>query len=155
MSSLLPAWLFRAIAPVAHQLRHRWRIWRGQPLHGATMIARDMEDRILLVRHTYGPEGWFLPGGGIARGESPRDAAIRELREETGCRAEGVRALGELTETISGSPHTAHVFTCVVRDAPEADRREIAEARFFPAHSLPVPITAHTRARLALWSSRR
>lgn len=154
MKDLFPAWIFRVLAPLAYRLRRRWRLWRGRPLHGATMIARDMGDRILLVRHTYGPEGWFLPGGGIAHGESPREAAIRELWEETGCRAEGVRELGELRETVTGSPHTAHIFSCLTRDAPEADRREIAEARFFPVHSLPVPMTAHTRARLSLRSSR-
>ena len=115
------------------------------------MIARDFQDRILLVRHSYGPEGWFLPGGGIGKGESPERAAVRELAEETGCRAQGVEVLGSLEETISGSPHTAYVFTCLTRDAPRPDRREIAEARFFPAYSLPVPLSERTRRRLALW----
>lgn len=32
---------------------------------------------------------WITPGGGIEPGESARDAALRELVEETGCDADG------------------------------------------------------------------
>ncbi|WP_300012521.1 NUDIX hydrolase [Pseudonocardia sp.] len=38
---------------------------------------------VLLVRFTGGPR-WTLPGGGIDHGEDPRDAAVREVAEETG-----------------------------------------------------------------------
>lgn len=152
--SILPRQVFRALAPLAHRLRHRWRIWRGVPIEGVTMIACDIEGRVLMVRHSYGPPGWFLPGGGLRRGESPESGAIRELAEETGCEATGVRSLGTLAESLSGSPHTAHVFTCVTQDVPRPDRREVAEARFFPTHSLPEPLTDRTRARLALRTGR-
>ena len=40
---------------LAHDLRHRWRLWRGTPLEGVTMIACDHRDHVLLVRHSYGP----------------------------------------------------------------------------------------------------
>lgn len=36
---------------------------------------------------TPGPHNWQFPQGGIDGGESPRDAALRELREETGARS--------------------------------------------------------------------
>ncbi|PPF69740.1 DNA mismatch repair protein MutT [Rathayibacter tritici] len=46
-------------------------------------------ERMLLAHWSQGPwSAWTLPGGGIEEGESPADAAIREIFEETGYRAE-------------------------------------------------------------------
>ena len=47
-------------------------------------------DRILLTRISpvgYPAGTWTLPGGGVDHGESPHDAVVRELYEETGLRA--------------------------------------------------------------------
>jgi ADP-ribose pyrophosphatase YjhB (NUDIX family) len=49
-------------------------------------------DRMLLVRKTYGNR-WDIPGGYVDRGESPRAACRRELREEIGIEREPVRLL--------------------------------------------------------------
>jgi len=54
----------------------------------ARVLLVDDRDRLLLVRgHDVDrPERtwWFTLGGGIDPGESPREAAVREVREETG-----------------------------------------------------------------------
>lgn len=143
--------LHRLAYRLAHAARHRWRRWRQVPLEGVTMIACDRNARVLMVRLSYADEGWSLPGGGAGRGEAMAAAAARELREETGCGAIRVKAIGSFEETVSGSPHTAHVFTCLTDDQPRPDGREVIEARFFPTHSLPHPMTPRTHARLALW----
>jgi 8-oxo-dGTP pyrophosphatase MutT (NUDIX family) len=55
---------------------------------GARVLLLDTADRILLARgHDVDqPERswWFTIGGGVDPGESDRDAALREVREETG-----------------------------------------------------------------------
>ena len=48
-------------------------------------VLRD--NAILMVYLDHGEhQHWSLPGGGIEPGESPADAALRELAEETGLR---------------------------------------------------------------------
>ncbi len=151
---MIPAWLHRALLRRAHRLRHHWRKLSGSTREGVCIIGRDLDGRILLVRHSYGPAGWYFPSGGLRRGEGAEAAARRELREETGCPAQRLVLLGVLDEELSGAPHRAHVFEAVVDATPQADGREVVEARFFPTHSLPEPLSPRTRARLALWRAR-
>ena len=151
----MPAPLHRLALKIGYKIRSRARSVTGTTRDGVSIIGRDFEGQVLLVRHSYGPQEWYFPGGGIANGETPEDAAKRELLEETGCEIEGIRLIGVIEETLSGAAHKAHLFDGVIHDMPEADGREVLEARFFPTHSLPEPLSLRTRERLKLWQARK
>lgn len=148
---LVPAPVHRAVLPVAFRLRHHWRRWRKAPIIGCNVILTDLQGQVLLLRHSYGPDDWCLPGGGIGRGEDPLAAAQRELHEELGLEVARMRSLGTLEGEISGSPHTMHLFDAKTDRHPRPDLREVVEARFFPAHSLPEPLGKGTRRALDHW----
>ncbi|GIP31736.1 NUDIX hydrolase [Paenibacillus sp. J2TS4] len=51
------------------------------------VFVLDSEERVLLVKTDHKKTGsyyWIIPGGMIEEGEYSRDAAIREVKEETG-----------------------------------------------------------------------
>ncbi|MGP3981502.1 NUDIX domain-containing protein [Streptomyces sp. KR80] len=58
-----------------------------------SVVALWQGDQLLMV-HERGRQCWELPGGGIEPGETPREAAVRELREESGQTADGLRFIG-------------------------------------------------------------
>ena len=66
---------------------------------GVCVLALDSQNRALLVsqfRYPYEEVLRELPAGKLEYGEDPREAAIRELREETGATAGKFQSLGEL-----------------------------------------------------------
>lgn len=53
-------------------------------LHRACAIVIDEVNHILLMhRVNNGREYWVFPGGSIEVGETPEEAVLRELKEET------------------------------------------------------------------------
>ncbi|MEO9263646.1 MAG: NUDIX hydrolase [Candidatus Baltobacteraceae bacterium] len=63
------------------------------------IIATTQDDRIVLVRqyrHPLRRMFWEIPAGMSEEREAAVDGALRELREETGYRAQSIRALGSI-----------------------------------------------------------
>ena len=63
----------------------------GQHRETARVLLVDPQKRVFLLKTHFDPEvglepRWITPGGGIDAGETPREAAVRELLEETGLR---------------------------------------------------------------------
>ena len=80
------------------------------------MMAHSREG-IVLVQSRF-RNVWELPGGAIDPGESARQAAIRELVEESGCVARDTRWLG-VVEVNDGQPHFGALLYCEVDQVPE------------------------------------
>ena len=72
------------------------RIYYENPTPVVAVIARDNEGKILLIKRKIGPcKGeWALPSGFMEIEESPVEAALRELTEETGLKGESKRLIG-------------------------------------------------------------
>ena len=61
----------------------------------AHALLVDEDDRVLLALWNEGPEPtWTMPGGGVELDETVAQAAVREVREETGYDVELGRVLG-------------------------------------------------------------
>jgi 8-oxo-dGTP pyrophosphatase MutT (NUDIX family) len=71
---------------MADYVRHLRDVVGGQELlqiPSAAVALRDGDGRVLLARHSEG-NVWVLPGGAVEPAETPADAAVREMFEETG-----------------------------------------------------------------------
>jgi len=76
------------------------------------VVAVDSDGRIVIVRQYRYPTrrySYELPGGGSG-GEPPQKAALRELQEETGFRAESIEKLGEFVTYCGLADEICHVF---------------------------------------------
>lgn len=125
-----------------------YRQTRGLTLGTRTAVF-DTENRVLLVRHYYGP-GWLLPGGGVERGESVFDSAKREIREEAGIIAEEEPVLKGicLNDVRFPGDHVAVLTLRKFSQAPWTPSFEISHREFFAIDRLPDGTTDGTRRRL-------
>mgnify|MGYP001819116605 CR=1 FL=1 len=62
-------------------------------LPSVSVVCRDAQGRVLLVRHADG-DVWATPGGMVEPDERPVDAAVREMWEETGFVVEPESVIG-------------------------------------------------------------
>jgi 8-oxo-dGTP pyrophosphatase MutT (NUDIX family) len=149
MLHLIPAPLHRQLYRVADALRQRWWRIRRPRRSSAIVVAFDERGRVLLVRHSYGPTSWSLPGGGIGRDEDPAQGAAREIREELGCGLAELVRIDSREERIAGSRDLQHVFSATVVGEPVPDMREIVAVMFADPADLPERCGRRSRYRIA------
>jgi 8-oxo-dGTP pyrophosphatase MutT (NUDIX family) len=108
-------------------------------LPAVTAIVHDDQGRILLTKNVSFNQ-WFPPGGHIEPDESPKDAVIREMREETGLLVEPVRIVGVyggkdfrvVYPNGDVASYITTVFECVIASGHLIpDPEEVLEIRFF------------------------
>ncbi len=106
---------------------------------GVFGIITDDEDRVLLC-HRRDFDLWNLPGGGVEEGESPWDALVREIEEETGLRAapehlSGVYCKPDRNEVVFS--FYRRVTGGATRFTNEADRIEYFPLDRIPGNTVP------------------
>lgn len=125
------------------------RLLRGLTV-GVRVMVFDAQGRILLIEHSYTP-GWHMPGGGVERGESVEEAAVRELEEEAGVRPTGRLRLVSIHDNGRTFPGD-HVLIYRLDDwepTPPTARGEILRRDWFDPRDLPPGATEGTRRRIA------
>jgi 8-oxo-dGTP pyrophosphatase MutT (NUDIX family) len=113
------------------------------------VLVRRLRGRwwLAAIRPAGRPEGlWALPKGLIGPGESPEEAALREVREETGLEATPVQKLGDVRYVYTWAGE--RVFKIVsfylfryrsgrLGDIAPEQRIEVDEARWLPLDEAP------------------
>jgi len=133
--------LLRLVLTAAHQLLKLDWFFRRPRTFGAHALALTSARKVILVKLRYAP-GWRLPGGGRAPDEDPRDAVLRELREEIGLVSHGpLRLACELDEDSDFKRDLASLL--VVEDVHYAPRWswEIERIAEFELDALPADMS--------------
>ena len=143
--------LWRALLFVLYRGLRVWWFVRRPAVAGA-FVAVWVGDRLLLVRNSY-RHGETLPCGTIARRESPRQAARRELEEEVGLRVgeDELTFAAELVVRHEFKEDHAFVYELALDAAPEirVDRREVVSAELVREADLEArPLVPQVRAYL-------
>jgi len=150
MLHLIPAPLHRAVMPLGNVLRKFYlRVFKPR-IAGVAVFIRDEQQRILLIRQSYGSGHRTTPAGGAALDEDPEAAIRREVREELSCELTELVLLHEVEDTMHGAPQRNWIFEAWVESEPVPDMREVLEARWFALDALPQEITSPTQRRLVL-----
>jgi 8-oxo-dGTP diphosphatase len=114
-----------------------------RPSVSADIVVVDLKKRsLLLIRRKKDPfaGGWALPGGFMDMDESAADAAIRELKEETGLDVSRVQQIGAYSE-VDRDPRGRVVTVAFYATASESDDFAAADdaedAKWFSIDDLP------------------
>jgi ADP-ribose pyrophosphatase YjhB (NUDIX family) len=131
---------------IAHYfLKLIWKITKPTTVGARIILMHDK--KVLLVKHTYQNQ-YFLPGGMMKSGETLEQAAIRELKEETGYSAKDLKLFGVYNNFQEYKNDTIVVFETSQYDEGKNNDLEIESWGFFDLECLPNNISPGTKRRI-------
>ena len=117
------------------------RVASNKPTHAGGVVYRMRRGRpeFLLTTAKRRADEWVLPKGHIDPGESPDEAAVREVEEETGVRAAIEGRLGKTTVVLKGWEQRILFFLMRFIDQGKAD--EGRSIRWLPGRQAEEQLT--------------
>lgn len=112
----------------------------AQPVVSMAIIAHDGAVLMIRRRQKEGELLWAFPGGAVEEGETPEEAAVREVAEEVGLIVVADKVLGDRVHPKTGR---AMVYTaCTVEggDLSVLDEDEIAEVAWVKYNDIPAHV---------------
>lgn len=112
-------------------------------------VAVFQDNQLLLIQRA-DLSVWGLPGGAVDPSESVAQAAVREVREETGLFIELERMVGiySLPNWHSGGSHNILFAGHPIGGELQPQDGEVLDVRFFALHELPEPLIWWHRQRI-------
>lgn len=112
---------------------------------GSTLILfkNDKKEEVFLVFRSDFPI-WGITGGGIEKGETPKEAAIREAEEETGFKVKLIKKVG----IYKSNDHTSHLYEGRVVSGTFKPEYLGCKGRWFKVNKLPSDITKRGREKV-------
>ncbi len=96
------------------------------------------DELVLLIKNPSGV--WTFPKGNIEEGETPEEAALREVLEETGVRGRILQDLGEISYRyrFRGKPifKTVRYYLMEYVEGEPRPSWEVKDAKFYPVHEV-------------------
>lgn len=123
----------------------RW--WITRPVTLGVRLIPIRSETVLLVKHTY-QRHWYLPGGGVKRGETLEEAVRREAAEEVGATLGPLRLFGVYTNFYEYKSDHVVVFACEEFTLASTTDREIERSAFFALDDLPLDTSPGSLRRL-------
>jgi ADP-ribose pyrophosphatase YjhB (NUDIX family) len=122
-----------------------WFLVRPVTLGVRILMVKD--GQVVLVRHSY-QDAWFLPGGGVKRGETLEEAIRRETAEECGADLHQVCFVGTYANFVEH--RSDHVSLFLSRDfsLQQVNDLEIEMVAAFPLDQLPASISPGSRRKI-------
>jgi ADP-ribose pyrophosphatase len=108
---------------------------------GVVILGVTPEGEIPMIRQYRKPAGQVmleLPAGKLEKGEDPKEAALRELKEETGYSARNIRQVIAFYTTVGYSEEILYVFFAddLTSGETDLDESEAIETELFPPEKL-------------------
>lgn len=129
--------MIRHLPRIGFPLARAWWFIRRPKKYGSKILVEN-NGKFLLVKISYAHKSWTIPGGGMKRGESAEEAALREIQEEADINLTGVTKIGEYKSNLYHTKDTVYCFYAETSsDYLEPDGVEILEAKWFSRDELP------------------